>query len=580
MVDLSCPFVRRRIFHSRSRDSMRPRWPAAPKLSKRPPNIHLRPAYRSLSHRVRLHHVAPLLAHGPPTTHRASLTRQARRSVTLGSDWRLEDRVVPATTLAGPTHAGAGVNGPGDGRRHPAFVARRPRHRHRGLGRGVGTRPEAGPTRCSLGANVTPTGLIPNAYIAEFGAAKDVATFGPQLAGQVAFAYPLVALNIAPRLVPNDNLFPNQWHLRNTGQTGGSFGADVTWSGPGTLVTGTGVVIGVVDDGLEHTHPDLQPNYRAVDSFDFVGNDSNPAPPAGWGHGTAVGGVAAARGNNNVWRRRRCVHGIPRRPPVAHRCERFRRLPRPRHSPITATPSTFTTTAGARSTTARSEHWTARAGSDQAGLRVRPRWLGNIYHLGGGGNGRSVIDDNVNYDAYASSRFVIAVGAIDHNGRQVQRTANPARSLLVSAYSSSRQEPGITTTDLTGRWYSWRTDFRRHLVGHAARVRRDCPDAAGQPGPDGPRRPKHPRANRARTTPLDPGWSTNKAGFHINHKYGFGAINAAGRREPGEELEPRPSAKTVRLPAHDGQQDDPGQQRRAAATSSYHRVEQCAVGTR
>lgn len=41
---------------------------------------------------------------------------------------------------------------------------------------------------------------------------------------------------------------------------------------------GKGVVLAVVDDGCEYTHPDLAPNYNASLSWDYNFNDSNPFP--------------------------------------------------------------------------------------------------------------------------------------------------------------------------------------------------------------------------------------------------------------------------------------------------------------
>jgi hypothetical protein len=83
----------------------------------------------------------------------------------------------------------------------------------------------------SLGATVTPVEFWNHVYIATFADAKDVATFGPSLASTVDFAYPLTVKQQTPKLVPNDTLFPDQWHLRNTGQNGGTPGADVDGNG-------------------------------------------------------------------------------------------------------------------------------------------------------------------------------------------------------------------------------------------------------------------------------------------------------------------------------------------------------------
>lgn len=121
---------------------------------------------------------------------------------------------------------------------------------------------------------------------------------------------------------PNDPRFPQQWHLNNTGQSGGTAGADV--KAPAAWDTHTGnpaITIAVVDDGVERTHEDLAANIFVnpgeiagngidddfngfvddVSGWDFYSGDNNPDPSGvNENHGTAVAGVAAARGNNSV----------------------------------------------------------------------------------------------------------------------------------------------------------------------------------------------------------------------------------------------------------------------------------------
>jgi subtilisin family serine protease len=103
-----------------------------------------------------------------------------------------------------------------------------------------------------------------------------------------------------------DPLYKYQWHLSNTGQTnfantGGSVGADMNVSGAiAAGYTGQGVVVAVVDTGLEIAHEDLIDNVVAG-SYDFVGDDTDPTLAGNGGdHGTAVAGILAARGWNNM----------------------------------------------------------------------------------------------------------------------------------------------------------------------------------------------------------------------------------------------------------------------------------------
>ena len=104
-----------------------------------------------------------------------------------------------------------------------------------------------------------------------------------------------------------DPLYQYQWHLNNTGQTnfatnGGTSGVDLNVD---TVIaggiTGDGVKVSIVDDGLELAHEDLIDNVISG-SWDFVNADSDPTQPstyAGGGHGTSVAGLIAAVGWNN-----------------------------------------------------------------------------------------------------------------------------------------------------------------------------------------------------------------------------------------------------------------------------------------
>ncbi len=85
-----------------------------------------------------------------------------------------------------------------------------------------------------------------------------------------------------------DPLYESQWHLHTHPY---SIEADHS----GVNVTGHGITIAIVDDGLQHTHPDIRANYDAAHSYDFNDNDHDPMPMhSDSGHGTSAAGVAAA----------------------------------------------------------------------------------------------------------------------------------------------------------------------------------------------------------------------------------------------------------------------------------------------
>ena len=78
---------------------------------------------------------------------------------------------------------------------------------------------------------------------------------------------------MSPKWIPNDTYFDEQWHLENTGQDNGVAGEDVNITGAWNNYRGTGVVIGIVDDGLEWDHDDLSANYESNLDYDYCNYD-------------------------------------------------------------------------------------------------------------------------------------------------------------------------------------------------------------------------------------------------------------------------------------------------------------------
>jgi serine protease len=70
-------------------------------------------------------------------------------------------------------------------------------------------------------------------------------------------------------------------------------GFDRAWD----VTTGAGALVGVIDTGLDATHPDLAGKIQAADDFDDDPNDG-PAETDQVGHGTHVSSLACAAGNN------------------------------------------------------------------------------------------------------------------------------------------------------------------------------------------------------------------------------------------------------------------------------------------
>ena len=81
-----------------------------------------------------------------------------------------------------------------------------------------------------------------------------------------------------------DPLYQYQWHLNNTGQTNfatnaGTAGEDLNVDSVIVDgVTGSGITISIVDDGLEIAHEDLVDNVTSG-SYNFATTSNDPTPP-------------------------------------------------------------------------------------------------------------------------------------------------------------------------------------------------------------------------------------------------------------------------------------------------------------
>ncbi len=97
--------------------------------------------------------------------------------------------------------------------------------------------------------------------------------------------------------IPNDQWFDYQWHLHNTGQSGGDPDADVDAPEAWDISLGiTSTILAIVDTGVDLDHPDLAG--KIVSGQGFVTYTTSPQDDHG--HGTHVAGIAAAITDNSI----------------------------------------------------------------------------------------------------------------------------------------------------------------------------------------------------------------------------------------------------------------------------------------
>ncbi len=533
--------------------------------------------------------------------------------------------------------------------------------------------------------NVGATGHVPNSYIWNFPATPTPEQVQARLdaLNGIEFAYPLVSVSLKSLFAPNDQFFNKQWHLENTGQTGGTVGVDANITPAWEKARGEGVTIGIVDDGLQYTHPDLAANYRPELSADFNEGDilkrqydidpapfsqnvtvpaklaapqaildedlsfeipdlnvglkgfveklqltvdvEHPAPselklylssPKGtllevpsvsssgvfaidterfngeqaggkwslviedtaagnegelknWSltfdtanpHGTAVAGVAVATGNNSI--------GVSGAAPGADWAGL--RLTGDTVQDIQIADALYSETRNQAIDIYNNSWKTPPLWAQPQGLMALEQaaaqgrgGLGNVYVFGAGNDWYPWMGyaENVNYNAYASSRYTMAVGAIDHKGTKAPYSQEGA-SLFVSA-PSGWNGAGISTTDLsgsdgrnangTGKFganYS-DLDYTNDFDGTSAAA----PLVSGVVGlmlEENPllswRDVQHiiaETSNRDKINDADAGWS-GAVGDGIRHsqKYGFGIIDAAAAVDAAANW--TPVAPEVRL---------------------------------
>ncbi|CAF1145419.1 unnamed protein product [Rotaria sordida] len=334
----------------------------------------------------------------------------------------------------------------------------------------------------------------------------------------------------------DDVLYSKQWYLENKGQLGTPSNHDLNiapaWRAG---YCGKGITICIVDDGLDHPHPELADHYQPQFSYDL--NDLNdlkhdPAPRTYDGqnnHGTRCAGAACGKANNEL-----CGVG------VAY-CSNSAGI-RVLDGRVTTLLEARALTLFAADIHIKSASW----GPTDDGTKLEaPGHLVNealnygvtkgrhgkgLIYVWAAGNGGGAGDD-CGADGYVSHHNVISIGSINHLGKSTY-FGERCTSTMAVAYTGGKHSKlsdettmpiGVVAPDVGGKCTTsfFGTSGAAPVAAGAFALVLEANSELGY------RDLMYIVALTARIPTLSEtdDWIINGAGFHVSDRFGFGVLD-------------------------------------------------------
>uniref|UniRef100_A0AAY5L3I0 P/Homo B domain-containing protein n=1 Tax=Esox lucius TaxID=8010 RepID=A0AAY5L3I0_ESOLU len=320
---------------------------------------------------------------------------------------------------------------------------------------------------------------------------------------------------------PSDPKFTQQWYLYNANHR--DLNAKGAWE---MGFTGKGVVVSILDDGIEKNHPDLIANYDPDASYDV--NDGDPDPQPRYTqlndnrHGTRCAGEVAAMANNGI-----CGVGVAYDAKIGG---------------VRMLDGEVTDVVEAQSLSLNPQHihiYSASWGPEDDGKTVDGPaklakeaflrgvtegrgGLGSIFVWASGNGGRE--KDSCNCDGYTNSIYTLSISSSTQNGN-VPWYSEACSSTLATTYSSGNlNEKQIVTTDLRQKCTDTHTGtsasapLAAGIIALALEANKNLTWRDMQHLVVRTSHPAHLLTND---------WRTNGVGRKVSHSYGYGLLDAS-----------------------------------------------------